>query len=100
MAWENRNGRDYYYRKRRVGRRVVSEYIGSGIMAELTAELDQADRERRQAERDRLRAIQEENQAVDSSLDAQEKATRVLVRAYLLAMGFHPHKQQWRRRRG
>ena len=33
MAWEERNGKSYYYQKRREGDRVVSEYIGTGELA-------------------------------------------------------------------
>jgi len=30
MGWEERRGRKYFYRKRRNGGRVVSEYLGAG----------------------------------------------------------------------
>ena len=38
MAWEERNGNRYFYRKRRVGDRVISEYVGGDFMAEFIAE--------------------------------------------------------------
>jgi hypothetical protein len=33
MGLEQRKGKLYYYEKRRVGRRVVSEYVGGGLLA-------------------------------------------------------------------
>ncbi|MBX7253223.1 MAG: hypothetical protein K1X50_14675 [Candidatus Promineofilum sp.] len=40
MGWETRGNGTYYYRKARDGGRVVSEYIGAGMLAEAYAELD------------------------------------------------------------
>ncbi len=42
MGWEERNGRLYYYEKRREGRRVVSQYVGTGTFAEACAVLNKA----------------------------------------------------------
>ena len=39
MGWETRGNGKYYYRKRRIGDKVVSEYVGTGPGAELIAEL-------------------------------------------------------------
>jgi hypothetical protein len=33
MGIEQRNGKSYYYEKKRVGNRVTSEYVGSGTLA-------------------------------------------------------------------
>ena len=40
MAWEERNGNQYYYRKRRQGNRVVSEYVGKGAWIHAVATLE------------------------------------------------------------
>lgn len=100
MAWEDRNGRQYYYRKRREGRRVISEYYGSGEFAELLANLDYLDREEertkgqaQQRELEGWLALEREvNQTLDRCSD--------LTIAALLIAGLHTHKGQWRRDRG
>ncbi len=100
MAWENRNGRLYYYRKRRVGRRVVSEYLGTGEFTQLLLDMEETDRNRARAKRQAeqleiakwLALDQETNWALDMCSD--------LVSAALLLAGFHTHKGQWRRIHG
>ena len=57
MSWEDRDGNHYYYRKHRIGQRVVSEYIGSGLMAELVFEQDEKDRQQRIQEREELKKL-------------------------------------------
>jgi hypothetical protein len=99
MGWEERTGRRYYYRKRRQGGRVVSEYVGSGFLAELAAGMDETDRERKDLQRQaqqQLRAMSEELREQMAQLDDY---TQTLTRAALLLAGFHPHKGQWRKRR-
>ena len=98
MAWEERNGRMYYYRKRRQGKRVVSEYVGAGIGAEAIATMDHIDQEelkaaRQRKQHERAQYLKEER----GSLEFGE-LTRLLTRAALLTEGFHPHKGQWRKR--
>jgi hypothetical protein len=44
MGWELRNGKRYYYRKIRRGRRVISEYVGASEFSGLWLELDEFDR--------------------------------------------------------
>jgi hypothetical protein len=72
MAWEERNGRMYYYRKRREGGRVVSEYVGAGIGAEAIATMDRIDQEeqkiaRLQMQDERMQYMKDErtHQAID-----------------------------------
>ena len=52
MGWEMRHDKEYYYRKIRQGRKVISQYIGrrGDPAAELAAALDTADRLRRDAQ--------------------------------------------------
>ena len=99
MAWEDRDGRRYYYRKARHGRRVVSKYVGRGRVPELLAELDQADRERREAERRQTEQERSESAAQLDRLDQAVALVELLTRGVLLANGYHNHRGKWRRMR-
>ena len=99
MGLETRRGRLYYYRKRREGGRVVSEYAGGGHVAGLLAVLDgeaRGQREEKAAERE---ARREADRRTDSTLDELRAACDALAAASLLAGGCHTHKGEWRRRR-
>lgn len=100
MAWETRKGRgSYYTRSRRVGGRVVREYVGSDSFAEAMAEIDALDRERQNEEQAAMRAEQEAQRMIDLKIDEEGDFVRVLTQAVLLANGYHSHKGQWRKRR-
>lgn len=99
MAWEERNGNRYYYHKRRIGDRVVSEYMGGGELAEAFAYLDGIDRQRDDLEREATRAEQEAQREIDKQIDEMISLARTLADATLLAAGYHRHKGQWRKRR-
>lgn len=99
MAWEERNGNRYYYRKRRIGDRVVSEYMGGGDLADAFAYLDGIDRNRQTLEREIDRAEREAQQEIDHQVDELISLARTLADATLLAAGYHRHKGQWRKRR-
>lgn len=97
MAWE----RGYYYRARKVGGRVVREYVGGGLTGELAAQTDanqRAEREERQA------TIQAEIAALaelESRVADCCRQTDLVVRAALVAAGFRQHKRgEWRKKRG
>jgi hypothetical protein len=99
MAWESRSGRRYYYRKQRVGQRVVSHYVGTGPLVDLLA----ADEDRERKSRARMaRAWQAQvkgQQAVDASIGASAAVVRALTDATLIASGYRSHKGQWRKHR-
>ena len=99
MGLERRGSHLYYYRKRREGRRVISEYVGGGELGRSASGLDQLEREERQAE---LAAFRAECDAVLDAgrrIDALEGLVRDLVRVALVSAGLHTHKGQWRKRR-
>jgi hypothetical protein len=98
MAWEERNGRRYYYRKRREGNRVVSEYMGGGFSGQLAEILDMEDRQEADYKRRELGKQKRQTAPIDNKVDEIEKYTRAITRACLLLAGYHTHKGQWRKR--
>jgi len=100
MALESRGNRTYYYRKRREGGRVVSEYVGSGEFARAAYQIESADREMT-----RLKiAAEKEDYAEEMPLWAEFEAyfrkIDALFKRELIAMGFHQHKRgEWRKKR-
>jgi hypothetical protein len=100
MAWETKErGGSYYYEKKREGSRVRSVYVGSGLSGFLAENYAQQDREKKDAERRALRREIAKQDEIDSRIDEVCRMTESLVRAALIAAGFHQHKRQWRRKR-
>ena len=99
MPWEERNGRLYYYRKRRDGDQVISEYIGSGWLADLTAEQDEDKRLERAAERRAWNKEKAEILAVDREVNQTMDTCGTLAKAILIASGYRTHHGTWRRKR-
>ena len=99
MGWENRNGRQYYYRKHRRGKTVISEYVGNGIQAEFVA--DQVSQERLQAniQKEKMRLLIESNDAINKAVDDFEGFCEHLLNATLILAGFRFHKGEWRKRK-
>jgi hypothetical protein len=96
MGWE----RGYYYRVRKVNGRVVREYVGAGEVAQLVAQADALDRERRRREAVERQKEKDELSALDADVNAVCDQVDLAARAALLAAGFHLHKRgEWRRRR-
>lgn len=99
MAWEERNGKSYYYRKSRDGERVVSEYIGGGYLATLAARLDQIRQAEQATERKERRRLMTAEAALDSEIAEYERLVQTVTAAVLLASGCHRPKRQWRVKR-
>jgi len=100
MHWKTIGGKRYAYRSRRVGGKVVTEYVGSGEVAGLIALLDAEDRagrfDARQEEREDAEAEAERDRPLDELVAAVQREAE----AYLLSRGFHrPGRWKWRRRR-
>jgi hypothetical protein len=99
MAWEHRKGVGRYYtRSRRVGRRVVREYVGGGSVGELAAAADAKSREeaQRQAQvwRERRAAIAASSESTRCFSDALDR----LAQGTLVVAGYHQHHRgEWRR---
>jgi hypothetical protein len=98
MTW-CRNGR-YFYRSRREGDRVVSEYLGAGAVGEAVARREDARRAQALAARGRERSSQEEARALEATLHDLARASDELLAEALTAAGYHRHHRgEWRLRR-
>lgn len=98
MGWETRGKNRYYYRKRWVNGRAMNEYIGNGYLAEVLAESDECDREKRRRKAAEWLATVRTERQVDLVLDEIEELVRSTLSAVLIAHGYHSHKRQWRKR--
>jgi hypothetical protein len=92
MAWETRRGRQYYYRKKRVGTKVVSEYVGTGQFGQLVELMDLQSRQEREEERRQIRELViEEKQLVEEFRHIQARAIQTAREA-----GICRRKGEWR----
>jgi hypothetical protein len=78
---------------------VVREYVGSGPIAELCARSDKVMREKRELERLEGRERVARTEALADPLEELDELAGVLVRAALVAWGYHRHNGEWRMRR-
>ena len=93
------NGKLYYYKKKRVGSKVVSEYQGGGELVPILQHIEARERAEREAERERLKAERMSIAEIDKQIDEFSRMVDTLMAAELISKGFHQHKRQWRRRR-
>ena len=101
MGWEKRDrGGPYYTRSRKVGGRVVREYVGGGTLGHLAALRDAQERQRREEEAALWKEEREGLEALVAPVEQLCEATEILYRATLVAAGFRRHQRgEWRRKR-
>lgn len=103
MGWERRpNGCTYYYRKRRVGGRVVSEFLGAegSARATIAATLDRLRRERGRADREAVAHRLATLDGAEAEVVEWHDLVAAVARAALEAAGYHRHDRgPWRKRR-
>ena len=86
-----KSGKQYYYRSRREGDRVVREYVAFGDSARIAAERDAQQRSELAAER---QAITASHQRIHEVLDAVDEfcdSVRTLAAGILVQRGCHQH---------
>lgn len=99
MTW--RRGK-YYVKSVRDGRTVKTVYHGSGLVGQLAAQLDDAERQQRAAQRAQQQAEIAEiaaRTALPAAVADYCALLAELVRQLLESAGYHQHKRQWRKRR-
>lgn len=99
MSWETRGNNRYYYRRRKVGGQMVTEYIGAGGVAEAMAELDDIERQERQHAAAEWRAMVDDDRRQVATLAELDDLIRSAVAGVLIANGYHTHRRQWRKMR-
>jgi hypothetical protein len=93
-----RDSRGYYSRSRRDGQRVVREYVGGGLLAELAEIADQAIREERIQQRAQQRVERDIDAALDDQVNAFCRVAEALARLALFEAGYRQHDRgRWRR---
>ena len=102
MAWETRKGQGRYYtRSKRVGGRVVREYVGTGPVAEAVAARDAYERSERLAEREAWIHRREEIEAISKAVERFTANVHAITHAALEVEGYHQHHRgEWRKRIG
>ena len=90
MAWETRQrGGRYYTRSKKIGGRVIREYVGSGLVGERAAAADARARAERQAQQAAWIAEQERIELALAPLEEFCDVVETLARASLLLAGYH-----------
>lgn len=101
MGWEKRErGGPYYTRSRKIGGRVVREYVGGGMLGHIAALHDAQERRLREEEAAWWKEERERLEALVAPVEKLCEATEILYRAALLSAGFRRHQRgEWRRKR-
>lgn len=97
MGWDR--GR-YYTRSKKVNGRVQREYIGTGAVAALAAQMDALEREQRRQDALAVREEKDDLAALEAEVVAVVELTELVARAALRAAGYRQHRRgAWRKRR-
>jgi hypothetical protein len=100
MSWEQRGEKRYYYLHEWIDGRSVRTYQGAGAVGEMAATADALRRVEAEIEARQQRQEQERRAAAEAPLAELCEQTDLLVRAALLAAGYHRHDRgAWMRRR-
>ena len=99
MGWENRKGRQVYIRKKRIGKRVVSEYVGAGEAAQLMAMYDMHESREAKRKRHAWRKVIEDEARINSLMHDAGRIVKAITDATLVTNGYRRHKGQWRKAR-
>jgi hypothetical protein len=100
MGWESRGNGWFYYTKHRERGRVVSRYLGRGLLGKCASVLAEQEHAQRAAWRAQHDAERTKHTAGDALARESEAEAHQLTRLLLLASGHHRHKGTWRKRRG
>lgn len=94
MSWDERG---YYYQHKRVNGQPRRVYVGAGLLAELTANLDAKEQEQRAAQDAQRRLLKAQDRAIHKEIDAQYRQVRAFVGELMTAAGYYQHRREWRK---
>ncbi len=97
MGWERRGDVYCLYHTRRVGGRVVKDYLGSGHVAQLAADVIAEARDHRASIIQARKAEQDRLDELDGAVDRLDRVSDLMMEAALAAGGMTDAR---RRRRG
>lgn len=100
MTWVLIGGHRYYRRSRRVAGAVVTEHVGRGRVAELTADLDARERQLRRLDRAAARLDRDAFLLGVADCLAVDAVLGDLAALVATRCGAYRHRRQWRRKRG
>ena len=100
MGWERRKrGSWYYTRSKKVGGRVVREYVGGGLLGQLAALSDAERRAKRKAEADAWLAERANLERADAALYILCDTSEAMARGSLILAGYYRHHRgEWTKR--
>jgi hypothetical protein len=100
MGWETRRGQGRYYtRSRKVNGRIIREYVGTGLVAELAAQQDAEARAEKLSERVRVQQEEAHWSSTAAPLTELSRLLDGLTAAALITAGYHQHHRgAWRKR--
>lgn len=99
MGWKQIGNNRYFYRSRREGGKVASEYFGSGDSGNLMAGIIRYETVERLARREEEKDDREEASEHDQVFAEWFDKVEAVATGAMLAAGFHNHHGQWRRKR-
>jgi hypothetical protein len=96
MGLEQRKGKINYYKKRRIGSRVVSEYVGGGLLAVVAHKHAQERKEEGRVKAQETERQRAETLNLEAEIDTLIGNINALSAGILTASGFYQHNRQWR----
>jgi hypothetical protein len=100
MGLQQRGRCRFFVRSTRVNGRIVSQYLGSGVAADLAAADHARERQEQETEKAARRQAQARHASAIAPLDELCDLTDLLLKATLVSAGYHRHQRgAWRLRR-
>lgn len=98
MPWEVHGSKRYYYRRRKVGGRIVKKYIGGGLLGEMAFMADMELRLAREQNQALRKAESQGRSLAEMPLTTVTNKINLLLRSLLLGTGrYRQHyRGEWR----